>query len=321
MSTEAKVGVFVIASLVVLGGAVYYIRTTQSVKGQVPYRALLRYAGGLDPGASVLFGGIKVGQVTTVRPSPEDPTRIEIRFEVRTGTPMNEACTARVGSVSVMTNPVLAISTGNNDVRRLAPGETVRSEETLSLEEITRRVATVAESANALILQLRTEVPGITQQAQTLLANLNRIAGPSNQKQVEHILSELNTLIERQSPVIARITDQILTLTQRADSTVASIGPVISNVDHTVDNVNATVDAVRDPLVKDLTELEQTIVRAKTLIGDVDSVVRTNDVEIADTVRNLRATSDNIRVLTETVKRQPWSLIRIKQPADRKVPQ
>src|SRR4051794_27704416 len=118
MSTEARVGAFVIASLVVLGGAVYYIRTTQSVRGQIPYTTQLRYAGGLDPGASVLFGGIKVGQVTAVRPSSQDPTRIEIRFQVRTGTPVNEASTARVGSVSVMTNPVLTLSTGNNEARR-----------------------------------------------------------------------------------------------------------------------------------------------------------------------------------------------------------
>ena len=83
MSTEAKVGVFVIASLLVLGSAMYFVRTTQTVRGQVPYKTYLRYAGGLAPGATVLFGGIKVGQVTAVRPASEDPTRIEIAFESR----------------------------------------------------------------------------------------------------------------------------------------------------------------------------------------------------------------------------------------------
>ena len=55
------------------------------MRGQVTYNTHLRYAGGLAPGAGVLFGGIKVGQVTAVRPWSEDPTRIEIRIcgEVR----------------------------------------------------------------------------------------------------------------------------------------------------------------------------------------------------------------------------------------------
>jgi hypothetical protein len=53
------------------------------VRGQVPYRTYLRYAGGLAPGAAVLFGGIKVGQVIAVRPASADPTRIEIAFEIK----------------------------------------------------------------------------------------------------------------------------------------------------------------------------------------------------------------------------------------------
>ena len=86
MTNEAKVGLFVIAGVAVLGAGVYFVRTTQTVKGQVPHKTYLRYAGGLAPGATVLFGGIKVGQVTAVRPDSEDPTRIEIGFQVRNGT-------------------------------------------------------------------------------------------------------------------------------------------------------------------------------------------------------------------------------------------
>ena len=127
MSTEAKVGVFVIASLLVLGSAIYFVRTTQTVRGQVPYRTYLRYAGGLAPGAAVLFGGIKVGQVTAVRPASEDPTRIEIAFDVKTGTPINEKSTAQVGSVSIMSSPALSITTGSNEARRLSAGEVVPS--------------------------------------------------------------------------------------------------------------------------------------------------------------------------------------------------
>ena len=95
MSTEAKVGAFVIVSLLVLGATVYFIHTTQNVKGQVIFKTYFRYAGGLSSGAPVLFGGIKVGQVTAVGPSTEDPTRVEIVFDVQSGTPLNQNSTAR----------------------------------------------------------------------------------------------------------------------------------------------------------------------------------------------------------------------------------
>ena len=67
MSTEAKVGAFVIASILALGMSVYSVTQTQNVKGQVVFKTYFRNAGGLAPGASVLFGGIQVGQVDDVR--------------------------------------------------------------------------------------------------------------------------------------------------------------------------------------------------------------------------------------------------------------
>lgn len=321
MTTEAKVGMFVFAGAAVLATAVYSIQTTQTVKGQVPYRTYFRYAGGLAPGATVLFGGIKVGQVTTVQPFQQDPTLIEIGFQVTKGTPVNEKATARVGSVSLMSSPALSISTGSNAARRLDPGEAVRSEETVSLEELSRRVAAVSDTANDLLLQLRNDVPTMTREARILLANLNRIAGSRNQKNIESILAEMDALLKRESPKIARITDQILVLAERADSTVASVAPVIENANRTITNVNTTVDGIRDPLAKDLAELERTLVQARLLLENVDSIVRSNESDVGETVRNLRTTSENLRVMSESVKRQPWSLIRIKQPPDRKVPQ
>src|SRR6476661_6990380 len=125
MTTEAKVGAFVIASALVLGAATYFIQATQTVRGQITYNTQFRNAGGLAPGAAVLFGGIKVGQVSAVRPWSEDPTRIDILFAVKPGTPVNQKSTARVGAVSIMATPALMITTGSNDAGRLSAGALV----------------------------------------------------------------------------------------------------------------------------------------------------------------------------------------------------
>jgi ABC-type transporter Mla subunit MlaD len=321
MTTEAKVGVFVIASLLILGSATYFIHTTQTVRGQVPYSTHLRYAAGLAPGAAVLFGGIKVGEITAVRPWSEDPTRIEIVFTVKSGTPVNQKSTASVGTISIMTTPALMITTGSNEARRLSAGELVPSAESLSLEEIEGRVAKVAESADALVAELRREIPALTGGARTLLANLNEISGPQNQNKVGRILGSVDTLLERESPKIAQITDQISELAKHADSVIGSVTPVVSHVDQAVTNVDNTVNALREPLTKDLTELESTLQAAHNVLADVQDVVGSNQADIGETVRNLHSASENVRVLTESLKQRPWSLIRTKQVADRRIPQ
>ncbi len=320
MSTEAKVGAFVAISLLVLGAGLYYVRTTRTVRGQVPYKTYFRYAGGLAPGAQVLFGGIKVGQISTVGPSPQDPTRIEVLFDVKAGTPINQNSRARAETVTIMSSPVLSITTGSNDARRLGAGEVVPSEESVSMAEITQRVAAVADSANALLAGLRHDVPELTGEARTFIANLNEISGARNQKHIEHILGEIDTLLDRESPKIAQITDRISALTKNADAAVASAQPVISNIDRTVTNANKTLDAVREPLVRDLAEAQRTIEQARTLLAGVQRMVGANEGNIDEMVRNLRVASENIRALSEQVKQRPWTLIRSQQPPERSVP-
>ena len=321
MTTEAKVGAFVIASLLSLGSATYFVHNTQSGRAQVAYKTRLRYAGGITSGAAVLFGGIKVGQVTAVAPWSEDPTRIEILFAVKSGTPLNQKSTATVGTVTVMTAPALMITTGSNEAGRLSAGGVVPSAEPVSLEELEGRVAKLAESADALVVEVRRAVPALTGDAQTLLANLKQITGEQNQKRIEQTLANLNTLLDRESPKIARITDQISELAKHADSVVGSVEPVVKHVDQAVADVDNTVTAIREPLTKDLTELGNTLQAAQTVLADVQNVVGSNEADIGETVRNLRSASENVRVLSDSLKQRPWSLIRTKQAADRRVPQ
>ena len=122
MSTEAKVGAFVLGCFAILAFTVVFLLNAQFRSDTLPFRTYLQYAGGLQPGAQVLFGGINAGEVKAVRPWASDPTRIEIVFEVTKGIPLNEKSVAKLGLVSIMNSPALSISTGSNDAKRLAAG-------------------------------------------------------------------------------------------------------------------------------------------------------------------------------------------------------
>src|SRR5438128_10157257 len=88
----------------------------------VPYRTYLRYAGGLEPGASVLFGGINVGEVTGVRPWASDPTKIEILLAVKQNTTLNEKSVDKLGLTRDLSRASLSITTGRYDAIRTTDG-------------------------------------------------------------------------------------------------------------------------------------------------------------------------------------------------------
>ena len=165
---------------------------------------------------------------------------------------------------------------------------------------------TVADSADALIKQAQGDLDGITHDARGLLANLNTITGGPNQQRVQLILQRIDGLLASEGPKIDRLSDQLLAVTQHADSA--------------VQNVDGTITELREPIHADLAELQQTLQEARVLLDNMQAIVRANDYKIDDTVENLRVATDNLGQLTDSLKQRPWSLIRIKPPKDRSVP-
>lgn len=321
MNTEAKVGTFVIVSSILLGVTVYYVGNEQWGHHLTPYKTYLRYAGGMAPGSEVLFGGISVGRVTTVRSWSQDPTRIEILLDVKEGTPLNQKSVASLGTVSLMSSPVISITTGTEDAPRLKPGQAIASQESVSIDEMTRKLSGIADSAADLMTQVQGALKEINGPVQTLLANLNDATGPTNRKQVAEILQRVNTLVARQSPKLDRITDQLLLVSQDADAAIKKVVPLVDRTDGTVANVNSTLDQLRNPIREDLAQLQSTMEQAKSLIDSLQTVVRANDDNIRDTIEHLNVATENLDQLTDEVRQRPWSLVRIRQPKDRKVPQ
>jgi ABC-type transporter Mla subunit MlaD len=227
-------------------------------------------------------------------------------MDVKENTPLNDKSVAKLGLVSLMSGAALSITTGSNDAKRLPPGSTIPSQEAASLDEITGKMAVVADNANGLITEVRGELHGISGDARTLLANLNSVTGQPNQRKIRELLDNVNAMLATERPKIDRLTDQLNVLSQHADET--------------IQNVNGTVSEVREPIRKDLAELQDTLLQTKHLLADMQVIVRANDYKIDDTIENLRTATENLDDLTESVKQRPWSMIRIRQPEDRKVP-
>jgi len=225
---------------------------------------------------------------------------------VKKDTPLNEKSVAKVGFTSVMNSAALSVTTGTIDAKRLPPGSIITSQEAASLDEIAGKLAAVADSANSLIAQAQGELNGIAGNVNHLLANLDTMTGPPNQRKVQGILNNIDALVADERPKIDRLTDQLEKVSQHADDT--------------IQNVNGAVTDVRDPMRKDLAELQTALQQAKGLLQSMQVLVRANDNKIGDTVENLREATDNLNQFTNSLKQRPWSLVRIKQPADRQVP-
>ena len=99
----------------------------------------------------------------------------------------------------------------------------IPSQETVSLDDMQREVAAIAESAQTLITAVHTDVDNITGDTRQVLANVNDLTGEANRRHVAQILANTDAMIARTSPQIDRIATNVETLT-------AKMGPTVDNV-------------------------------------------------------------------------------------------
>ena len=92
---QALVGIFVIVATALLIGTVLAVSGTFS-GGGLHYHTYFKSAGGLLPGATVRYAGMKAGKVDAVRVDPKDSTRIEIDFSVQNGIPVKTNSVAKM---------------------------------------------------------------------------------------------------------------------------------------------------------------------------------------------------------------------------------
>lgn len=305
-STEAKVGAFVLACVAVAVVTVYFVNKSEFSGKETPYLMYLRYAGGLEPGTAVLFGGISVGRVTSLRPDRADPTRIEISLGVKQGTPINAKSVGKVGSITLLGSPVLSITTGANDAPPLRAGAVIPSQETISIDDLQRKVVALADAAQTTLTSVNTDVNNLTADTRQVLANLNHVTGKANQQHLAAILSNTD-----------RTTAQ---LSSKVGPTLDNVNQTVTNANHTITNANQTITSLRQPIQADLTELQGTLQAVHGAVNDLQTILSTNTDNINYSLENIRTITDNLNDLTRSVNEQPWSLVRIKQPADRKVP-
>lgn len=320
MSSEAKVGLFVVIALSIFVATFLSVATIQLAGDKVPYTTRFRFAGGLEAGKVVRFGGLKAGVITDVRRAADDPTMAEVLIEVRREIPINEDSVASISSLNALGDNYMEISPGTKEAARIPPGGMIQSEEAVTFSDITKKVVEVTDTAQTMMAEVKDDVELLIADLRELTGNLTELTGQENQASIKGLLKGANEMVETQAPKIDQITDQISVLLDKVDATVAELRQVAETADKTVGNIDRTVEETREPIKRDLAELEATLVEARATITEMRALVAANSSEINQTIENFRRTSENLEQFSDEIQQRPWSLLRTKPKPDRQVP-
>ena len=151
MSKQFKVGLFVIAGLVLMGLSVFLIGNTRQLwEPKMNYSTAFNDVAGLKPGAPVRMGGLDVGQVTGLhhgRDPKDGRIFVSLAVEKKESLRIRTDSVAHVGNKGLLGDKMIELGLGSPDALPIDPKQLIPSEEPADMFAAANRVAAAAQQA------------------------------------------------------------------------------------------------------------------------------------------------------------------------------
>jgi phospholipid/cholesterol/gamma-HCH transport system substrate-binding protein len=311
---EAYVGLFIVVAAALL------IFTLMSLsgffqRGEVPYRAYFKDAGGLRPGGEVRYaGGPPVGRITEVHSDPDNSSRMEIDFRVRPGVPVKTDSVVSITSISPLSDNFLAVAAGLQSSPRAPAGFTLKSQEYVGFADLEAQLNDLGPQAKELLANLNNRV----KELQVTIVRVNDLLNDRNRANLASTLDNLRGTLQENRPALHDTLKNV-------DSASAKLAPVLDDFKKTVaearqalDHVDATVTENRPDLHESISELRTALANADSLTDQLNGTLNANSGNLDDIIANFRDASENLKDFTETIKERPYTLLRSSTPKPRK---
>jgi len=310
MERQANYALVGILSVILLiGSLVFVVWLAQFQFNQKfdRYRIIFRGpVSGLSRGAQVQLNGIAFGEITGIRLDPQDSNRVITDIQLQHNTPVREDSTAQAVTQGITGVKFIQISPGSPD-RPL-------------LRKVSRDRPPIIASRRSRMEDLVADLPHITKNAASALAQLNRLLSDQNIATISQSLGD-----------VGMFTAQL----RERKQTFASIDATFAKLERAANELERTTAAARiaigdkdqgalAQLTATLTSFRGTLDNAQKLLGRMDGPA--NELGTT-TVPNLNATlvsiqqaADSIERLTSDIRHDPRATVLRPQSREVEIP-
>ena len=311
-SEEIKVGLFVLAAVGLLILALVFVGGLNLFQRPMNHYTLrTRFAGGIESGAPVRYAGIKVGKVETTALDPKDPARVVLHISVDPKTPVRTDSKAQISSLGLLGEYYVEVFPGTPESALVPPGGEILVEESVQWAELVNRFGAATDEAKGLLSDAR---PRVTR----ALDNINSLTDEENRRRVRAVLKRMDEILADARPRLQTTLKNFESSSGRIDKFMDDIQQTRAELDKLLKNWSGLAGKDDAEVELTLRKLRDTLARAEQSMDEVRRLLVANREHLDVTLENIRVSSENVRELTDTVKQRPYSLIRVKNPPDRR---
>lgn len=266
MSSAAKVGIFMLIILAILG---YFILKIEDVGvsgegGAKKVTAVFDSVAGLDNKSAVRVAGVRVGKVSDIRLRPDG--KAEVTMEIGRDVQLHSNATARVANLGLLGEKYVELEPGTQSAP-LVPAEqnvVLRGSQPATIDDVTNQISAIATDMKAITESLRATM-----------------AGPEGEKRLQDI-------VENVRQVTAQIRELVTANRENIDATLTNVRDVSTELRTTIPRLAESIEKVANSLSGTVGENRQ----------DLHAVVE----NLRKLSGDLRTTSDNLNAITGQVR-------------------
>jgi phospholipid/cholesterol/gamma-HCH transport system substrate-binding protein len=316
-------GVFFATAVVISGGL---------SGATVTHRAYFKFAGGVQPGAPVRYGGLTVGKVDRVRVDPGNSSRIEIDLAVNRDAPLKTDSIAKISTLGPLTDNYIEITTGSQNSPLAPAGSELQSAEAFGLPQLGDAAQAMLPDVQKAMQKLNQNLDGLQitlARANDLLNDRNRASIGNSLNNLDHLVADvrpkanesldnLNGLLTDARPKVAVSLTNVQELTAKLTPVLDDLKKTTATANEALGHLDATLAENRPDIRATITGLRDTLAQSQVVLHELDQTLDQNSPNVDGLLENMRITTENLRSLTEMLNHSPASLIRGRKMVDRK---
>lgn len=310
MKKEVKIGIYAIVILLCAWAGIRFLSGVDVFGRHAVYYARYEQVNGVQNAAAVMIRGVKIGKVSEIRVSPDDPTSVEVVLSIPRSYRLPVDSEAKIFSTSIMGSKAIEIVLGSSS-EILESGSNINSGYTKDLMAV----------ADSELDYYKDKITTLVENFNTTLKSLNALVD-NNNKSITEALAHLNSITAGLDGAIGKDKQQLADIVASIDKFTKALSENSAHIDSIMTNVDSVTSALAEKnagesLGESLAELNSVLAKINGGEGTVGRLMYDEEL-----YANLTQASANLSALLADLKEHPkryvhFSLFGAKNEADK----
>lgn len=310
MKKEVKIGIYAVVILLCAWAGIRFLSGVDVFGRHAIYYAHYEQVNGVQNAAAVMIRGVKIGKVSEIRVSPDDPTSVEVVLSIPRSYRLPVDSEAKIFSTSIMGSKAIEIVLGSSS-EILESGSDINSGYTKDLMAV----------ADSELDYYKDKITTLVENFNNTLKSLNSLVD-NNNKSITEALAHLNSISAGLDGAIGKDKQQLADIVASIDKFTKALSENSAHIDSIMTNVDSVTSALAEKnsgesLGESLAELNSVLAKINGGEGTVGRLICDEQL-----YANLNQASANLSALLADLKEHPkryvhFSLFGAKDEADK----